>query len=132
MRKGQISFDFMLALIIITVFTQTLIGLSSQFKETQDIITIRAQEKQIAIDLARIINYNKTLDPAATTSMNYKIPYIYVGGYGVPVGCDIDVGSSEITVTVDSSHYPELAEPIITTIQTTDLGTYSYNCGGST
>ncbi len=132
MQKGQLSFDFILALIMITILAQVIVGFSGQFRATQDIITIRAQEKQIALGLARIIDYKKTVDPGASSQITYKIPEIYVGGTGAleTIPCTISVENTEITVTVDDSDYDKLAEPVSLEIKTANtVGSHSYSCG---
>lgn len=134
MKKGQVSFDIILALTMILMLAQILTNLSEDILSNQHKITIKSQQKQIALNLEKAINYNKILDRGADSSFEYEIPLIYVSGYKEPVGCTIDIADDSITVTVDSTYYPALAagEEIKTIISTANnAGTDSFNCGDS-
>lgn len=110
--SGQMSFDVMFAVVVALVTVQAFVPLTIGIADAQNAAVIRAQEKAIARDLARVIITVEGLGSGGseTYGIDYTIPEIYASGLRAGIGCDItvdDVGNT-ITVTVGTGHYPGL------------------------
>lgn len=127
MNRGQISFDFMLAVLFLMVLVQTMQPLSESVWQSYGRVATKSQEREIARDLAAVAAEGMRY---AGTSVSYKIPYLNVAGQRGPVGCAISISGSSITVTVDSRHIPDIGVAISQSVAAgSTLGNYSLSCG---
>ncbi len=97
--KGQLSVDMFFAMLYIVVLITALTTIAHNYIENQRIIAIRFQERRIAMQVAKIINYASTLKNGEFT-VTYDIPKIYILGKTVPMKCNIDIGNEDINVIV--------------------------------
>jgi hypothetical protein len=133
MKKGQVSFDIGLAIIALLIVIQGINGITLQMEDSTTEISIRAQEKQIALDLARVLSYKEAIEEKGTDnySIEYVVPKIFVKDKGYPIECEIEVTADEISVIVNNTHYFEMIEgkEIKTTIERNGNAITTMKCG---
>ncbi|MFH1752130.1 MAG: hypothetical protein ABH821_04305 [archaeon] len=103
MRKGQISLDFMLALIAVLIFVYLMQGIFSSNIETQDVLTIRSQQEVIANKVASLIASSQALDETSlgntfTGSISFMIPRI-TSMNGTAIVCSVEFIGEEVVVS---------------------------------
>jgi len=79
MKKGQLSLDLMLTIIVALLLVQVFITFTEQLTDTERSNGIRAQEENIGNDLLELINQTKMFDEYGKSDFNitYKAPYLY-------------------------------------------------------
>lgn len=105
MRKGQLSFDMMIAIIVLLVTVQLFITLTNDMKESQEVMGIRAQQKSIALGIEGVLQGAMTFGGAGIGGLSdisgdsgqmfpfaieYRIPEIK-NGMGETIKCAISV-----------------------------------------
>jgi hypothetical protein len=104
MRKGQLSLDLMLAVLMFLLFIQVFQSISSNFIESTQEIAVLRQEKSIALSLYEKINYFRALnfrvnfndsDKLAQHETVFKIPFILVPGKKGKQDCSIEFGPTD-------------------------------------
>lgn len=121
MRKGQISFDFVFAIVMVLMLSQLLTNFYKIVSANEAEMGIRRQERYIGNNIARIAAYYKTFErevgmigyPGIYADIRYKVPMIYALGKteATPsIGCNIQIetANSWVKVTVDSTQYSGL------------------------
>ena len=136
--KGQISFDFVMALIIALILIQTLMSFSGNFLANQEKTGIRMQEKQIGNEIHRVLLYAGTLKGSTNLKITHQVPKIFLSGptgnaAEAPIPCDITITETDINVVVTPAHYPNIptgSNAIFQTITNTSGMTLPQtNCG---
>lgn len=94
MRKGQVSFDFILAIIVALIFVAGIQVLSVEIQEMQRASAIRNQEKAIALQLYGIISTANALSDADTLTVEYKTPKLLVPGESPLKSCEITLNAN--------------------------------------
>ncbi|AJF60685.1 MAG: hypothetical protein J4224_01800 [Candidatus Diapherotrites archaeon] len=108
MKRGQISFDLVLAVTIMLIFMLSLANFRDEFTKDQEELSIRAQQKQIGSAIVKLLANEKKISGFGHV-ISYNIPKISVLGSN-PIECGLNaVLPNTITITVDSSHYQKLA-----------------------
>ncbi len=138
--KGQISFDFVIALSIALILLSTLMVFSDNFLMNQEKASIRAQEKQIAHEINQLLLYSSTLKNGTSYKIVHTVPKIFLSGppgnsAETPIKCNIDINATNITITVNNTHFQKLqaTDTIAQTIDNTSKiipAAYS-NCGST-
>ena len=81
--KGQISFDFIIALMTALILLQSLTAYSEVFSLNQERNNIRLQEAEIIQELGTILQYSVIFDSQVSTDSQraivYTIPKIHLG-----------------------------------------------------
>jgi uncharacterized protein (UPF0333 family) len=98
MNKGQISFDFIFALIAVIVLISTITLITQSISENQTNSAIYSQAKKISLETARIISLTETIQQY-DYEIEYFIPKIIVPGQNIPLNCEITVNSNKVKVT---------------------------------
>ena len=92
MRKGQISFDFIFAIIVVLLFIGSMQVITGQIQETQAEAAIRSQERAIALNVAGVLNgLYSVSEPEADVTITYVSPQILVPHENLLQSCDITV-----------------------------------------
>ena len=99
MNRGQISFDFMIAIMAALIFVAALQGIAAAMQQSQSGISIRNQETAIAYSISELITNSAAFSDADNFSVEYKIPYLRVFGKSEPQNCSISVSSGSIIVS---------------------------------
>ena len=103
MQKGQISFDFILAVIVALIFVGGMLLVNDQIVETQKAAAVRNQERAIAIQLHSIISSSTALSDADYFEVKYKIPKLLVPEEQELQECNIDLDSRTVEYTLQES-----------------------------
>ncbi len=96
-KKGQISFDFLMAIlgfIAIAWFLQTTL---TDFQLNQGETSIRFQQKNIALSISEIVSSARSLEGENFT-IKFKVPYISTPG-SEKIDCSVDIQNSKIIIT---------------------------------
>lgn len=96
MQKGQVSFDFILAIIVALIFIGGMQLLNVQMQQAQKESVVRIQEKAIALNLYRAIAISHALKDADGMEVNYKTGRLIVPEEGALQACAIDLDSQNI------------------------------------
>lgn len=133
MKKGQISFDLMFAVISIMLFAQSLNVLAGQMELNQNIISIRTQAKQTANGLAVFAQGMNSIsnDADASISVSYKIPKIIISKEEELENCSVSIGDSTIAVTVTYAGQPIPAQTTLAAGSIPAGLQGNYSCGGT-
>ncbi|MFH1224464.1 MAG: hypothetical protein V1676_01545 [Candidatus Diapherotrites archaeon] len=117
MRKGQLSFDAMIAIIVLLVTIQLFITLTNDIKESQEIMGVRAQQKSIALGIERVLQSAVMLSttsiepetvlgggpsilynpPNVPFLISYKVPKLEGGNWDVE-SCTVSMGAPKPTL----------------------------------
>ncbi len=138
MKKGQLALDFLITIVLLLVFLQLVVSFSENFLYNQEKTAIKLQAKSIVSEIDKTIKYAYAQEQSLDYSIRFDIPRIQIGsppGSGQPalIDCDIDITSTDITLTVNNTHYPQLSlsDTIVETVPRI-LGTQSFaniHCG---
>ncbi len=101
MQKGQVSFDFILAIIVALIFIGGMQLLNAEMQEMQKAAAVRNQEKLIALELYRIISTASALGDADNLEIQYKTQKILVPEERTLQECSIDLSAGEISYNLD-------------------------------
>ncbi len=103
MAKGQISFDFMLAVVAALIFIGSLNVVSGQVTAMQSSASIRQQLHSIGLNLAAVLSSSAALDDAGAgyANISYTIPKIAVLGETKLQGCDIEIEGSSLKLSYE-------------------------------
>lgn len=102
MKRGQISFDFVFALIAFLLVLQFLVFFAESIETSQNSFVVGKQAKTIALNVARIVDLNKAF--FGDSEVSYKIPLIEkLDGSNVP--CAVSVQEDKVVVSADSKEY---------------------------
>ncbi|MBN2127437.1 MAG: hypothetical protein JW703_03525 [Candidatus Diapherotrites archaeon] len=101
MNKGQISFDFIFALLVAISLISALAVITQDIAEQQKNASITAQAKKISLEVARIVSLKETIEDYDYT-LSYYIPKINVPGERIQMDCEINVAGNSVTVTAGS------------------------------
>lgn len=104
MGRGQISFDFILAMVVALVFIGGIQLLGNELQAGQRNAAIKAQERAIALELAEVLNSKAMLKDSSQARVSYEVPKLLVPNESVLQGCEIRIGENEIKV-----YYPTMA-----------------------
>jgi len=131
-KKGQFSFDVILAIAIFLLIANLLIWFSGDFDEAQQKLAVKIQAEQIATDTGTILGYKEYLSSITDTfSYDYNISYIRLKNAVGYTDCEIKTNASGLTLTFDETHSRliESGNPIISTFKSTQLDNENYLCG---
>ena len=99
--RGQLTIDFFISFIYILVIIVTLFAIKDSFIANQNEITIRAQEKRIAYELANIIASSASLSDGLAR-IEFRVPGIYYLYKTQPMPCDITITNNYIEIKVNA------------------------------
>ncbi|MFH1256145.1 MAG: hypothetical protein V1494_02525 [Candidatus Diapherotrites archaeon] len=100
-RKGQLSFDLFFAVIVVAIVAQVFTAYTLDIAGSQQVISIKSQEKQIAMDLKALLESTKALSDG-TYSIEYTPEKIHAIGTKNRINCTIDIAGSPPTITVSA------------------------------
>ncbi len=116
MKRGQVSFDFILAVIVALVFISGLQLLNTEIQQTQKFAAVRNQEKAIALQVHGIISTAKILDEAgAIVDIEYETVKMLVPGEAILSGCTIDLQNKQVIYNLNGTN-------VVTNIPDFDAG----------
>ncbi|GEM_PF-3247478 len=128
MKKGQLSFDFLIAILLALLLLQTLVAFQGNFSTNLDKTAIRLQELQTARNIEKIAKYSQTLRQNDYYLLRLDIPRIMVStppGKGQPglISCGVALRPEdsanpgtrlkEIQVRVSGFNYPALGTELV-------------------
>ncbi len=116
-KRGQISLDFMLAVLVVLLFSGLFLAFSEQYTKSDRTMSIKDQEKLIAADLGRVLSGIQTIEKMDSFEVRYKIPFIYDSAMRGGQECDITF--SKVVGTIE----PEDEYHISISYDSIDLGT---------
>ncbi|MFH1588313.1 MAG: hypothetical protein ABIA76_03190 [Candidatus Diapherotrites archaeon] len=96
--KGQISLDFIIAVIAAIVLIASLSAIINDLKETQNETILFNQAKEISLEVARIASLSESLEQY-DYEIRYFIPEI-LNLEGLPEACNIKIESEKVIVSV--------------------------------
>jgi len=122
MKKGQISFDLILAVLVLLLVIQLFLGVSKDMGTTQEEIGIRTQHRSIALGIERVLLSGIVMSSGGPDTTSDKVPFLIQ--YRVPMikmsggeaGCVVDFGMG----IVDEKNL----------IQSTEISVESYTSKG--
>lgn len=110
MRKGQISFDLMLAMVVAIIFVGSIALVAGVIGDNARLDSIRSQEQQIGNELASVLNSATVLTGGDSFSVTYDVPKIRTANGIVP--CIITLNSNDITIVVTDSEIGDITSKI--------------------
>jgi len=105
--RGQISLDFLLAMILTMVAISTVAVVGAQISEMQKQSTVGRQLDLIGTELASAISLSALLSDSDTANLTFDLPYIAVPGQANLQECEIDILGDTLTLG-----YPDNVSPI--------------------
>ena len=124
MKKGQLSFDLILAILLALLLVHAIQIVTNNTNLTQQKISIKTQERFIAITLAQLIESQKTLQTPNST-ISYAVPLLKTIE-NETITCTITQINTTLTI---SAIDPKSNETITTTTQLSSAANRSWNCG---
>ncbi len=137
MRKGQLSFDFVIAMSFLILFLQSFVAFADGLIFDQDMISIKAQQGAIISQIEQTILNGNVISGADAASINYSVPEVSAPSGRLRNSCFVSlspnaIGGTTITSTVDF-------EGIVTVPITKDVSHSNLNfspgnnidCGGT-
>jgi len=97
-KKGQISLDLILAIIITFIFASTMQTIIAGMNESQQEISVINQQKEIGNKILNVLNSEKTFSDSENFNVKYLVPNIIVLG-DKESGCNIAITSSVISIS---------------------------------
>jgi len=126
MRRGQISFDLILAIIIALVFIGGMQLINTQMQEMQKHSAVMGQEKIIALELHRLISVASTLSDADRLEISYGTRRIIVPEEALLQPCDISLSAGTVSYVLEgqiiSAEIPEFQSTGISIPSTLQCG----------
>ena len=101
MRRGQVSFDLILATVAALIAFGSIAAVSNAIIGLQDESSVRQQLDSIGNSLAAVISTAAVLDDADSASISYTVPKIAVPGEEQLQQCDISIANDKITLSYD-------------------------------
>ena len=111
MKKGQFSFDFIFALIIMLLLTSSLAFFANEFNESQQKVALKMQIERLSPDIAAITAYQEFLN--STTDYYeyfYTLPFVKVKNELGHSNFYIESSADTIKIRLDETHVPEFIE----------------------
>jgi uncharacterized protein (UPF0333 family) len=110
--KGQISFDFIIAVTVALTLILSVSFISEGIQSQQKTASVSVQAKNIALNVAKVINaYEKLAERNETgTTIKYDVPKIKTNDG--EIDCAVSVESGRVTVSGDG--FSE-SVPVVTT-----------------
>src|SRR3989339_163490 len=99
MQKGQITFDFIFALVVFLTLAGLLLSFSGDFRESQQKVLAKIESERISADAASAAIYSKIL-AADSFSYKYKIPPMQASGPSGAYPCTLNASPGTLTVSV--------------------------------
>lgn len=109
--KGQLSFDMMIAIIVLLVTMQLFITLTGDIKESQEVMGIRAQQKSIALGIERVLQSGMIFSTGASEVIPFEIKYVVpkiMAQNGSELGCSITIETKPTTGVKNLVNYTEI------------------------
>jgi hypothetical protein len=91
MQRGQVSFDFILAIIVALIFIGGVQALGGQMEEMQSMAAVRNQEKIIALNVYRLVSTASALEDADRLDVSYGTGKLLVHGEKALQQCTIQL-----------------------------------------
>ena len=138
MKKGQLSFDFVIAMSFLILFLQSFVAFADGFIDDQDFVSIKAQQGAIISQIERTILNGNVISGADAASISYLVPEISApSGRGI-TRCEFELvntppltpTSTTITSTIDSDGIEPIIKTKIVSLSMLNLPS-SINCGGT-
>ena len=102
MRKGQISFDLILTMIVAVIFVGSIALVVGVIGDNAKIDSIRSQERQIGNEIASVLN-SATVLKGEDFKVTYAVPEIRTADPNDPSDCTIKIATDEIQITYTDS-----------------------------
>lgn len=108
--KGQLSFDLITAILIATLFLQTMMVMSDSMEKTSEHLAIESQLFYIGEDIASMLD----LAPLLRPNMYYfhEVPWIYSGESKYPCSILVEPDQNKITVTFTQIENAEIVRQV--------------------
>ncbi|MBN2067504.1 MAG: hypothetical protein JW744_03480 [Candidatus Diapherotrites archaeon] len=103
MQKGQISLEFIIAIVVALVVFGSISVVATSMIEMQKASSVRQQLDSVGNGLAAIISTSAVLDDADTALVSYSIPKIAVPGEKELQACNISIDNETGTITLSYS-----------------------------
>lgn len=101
MQKGQVSFDFILAIIVALVFIGGIQVLNQQMKDVQRYSAVKNQERLMALQIHGVVSTAKTLSDAEYLTVTFQTKKLLVPGEQFLEECSIDFTNKTISYTLN-------------------------------
>jgi len=123
MQKGQITFDFIFALVVFLTISGLLFSFSKDFKASQQNVLAKIESERISADAASAAIYSKVI-PVDYFSYFYTIPPMNATGSSGTYPCTLTAAPGILTVSVDSGKIESVfSSPLL------DTSLNGKNCG---
>jgi len=99
--RGQISLDFILAIVIVFIAAGTLTVVGLELEGMQKEASVRQQLNTIGTGLAAAISSSAALEDAGTATLSIDVPELLVAGEETPQKCEIGIAGDVITLSYE-------------------------------
>ena len=135
MRKGQLSFDFVIAMSFLILFLQSFVAFSDGLISDQDVISVRAQQAGILNQVEQTIMNGNVISGAGAASISYLVPVVKSPSGRQVNSCFVSLGNvagaTRITSAVDLEGAGTLTITKDVALSNLNLPAGNTNCGGT-
>ena len=135
MRKGQLSFDFVIAMSFLILFLQSFVAFSDGLISDQEVISVKAQQAGILNQVEQTIMNGNVISGAGAASITYLVPAVKSPSGRQVNSCFVSLGNvagaTRITISIDLEGAGTLTITKDVALSNLNLPAGNTNCGST-